>query len=144
MQNLRIPSCCGTASSPSFAYMWSVFAFDFMYCRDHLFIEWLVSSCCITVILIGCLNFMSFLSKDVGCSISAKFHKLLTSFASICFCLWQSHCRARSPMATRSDLDHSLCSQKTGPSEIHLLTSTPSWLGGVYLSKDPRYSFSQH
>lgn len=46
-----------------------------MYCKDHLFIERLVSSCCITVILIGCLNFMSFLSKDAGCSSSAKFER---------------------------------------------------------------------
>lgn len=46
-----------------------------MYCKDHLFIERLVSSCCITVILIGCLNFMSFLSKDAGCSSSAKFDR---------------------------------------------------------------------
>lgn len=84
-----------------------------MYSEDHLFIEWLVSSCCTTVLLIGCLNFMSLLSRDVGCSSSAKFDKLLTSFTSICSCLWQSYCWARSPKTVHTDLNCCPYSQKT-------------------------------
>lgn len=102
-----------------------------MYCKDHLFIEWLVSSCCRAVILIGCLNFMSFLSKDVGCSSLAKSDKLLTEFTSICFCLWQSHCWARSPMAICPNPDHSLCSQKT-VKFIFLLQLHHSWVASLY------------